>query len=72
MCDHCSEDPRDQAGHGERALLGLRILLSELPPGSDFQASDLEPLVSLIYDKLGPAIKKLEDYVPRLHPAGQI
>ena len=72
MCDHCSEDPRDAAGQGERALLGLRILLSELPPGSDFQSSDLAPLVSLIHDKLGPAIKKLEDYVPRLHPAGQI
>ncbi len=65
MCNRCSTDPRDAVGEAERALLGLRILVSELPPGTGADTSTLGALLGLIHDRLEPAAEKLQDYIPR-------
>lgn len=65
MCNLCSADPRDAVGEAERALLGLRILVNELPPGTGADAGTLGALLGLIHDRLEPASEKLQDYVPR-------
>jgi hypothetical protein len=65
MCNRCSSDPRDAVGEAERALLGLRILVNELPPGADVHANGLGALLGLIHDRLEPAADALQGYTPR-------
>ena len=65
MCNYRTHDPRDAAGEAEQALLGLRIMLNELPPGADVPANRIASLVGIIHDRLGPAVDQLQDYIPR-------
>lgn len=65
MCNRCSSDPRDAVGEAERALLGLRTLVNQLPLGGDISATGLGELLGLIHDRLEPAAEKLQDYIPR-------
>lgn len=65
MCNHCSSDPRDAAAEAGRALLGLRILVNELPRGSSADPNTLAALLDLIHDRLEPAVEKLQNYIPR-------
>lgn len=68
MCNRCSRDPRDAIGEADRALFGLRVLLSELPPDADVPASGIGPLLALIHDRMEGAADQVQDYVPRNHP----
>lgn len=65
MCNRCSSDPRDAVGEAERALLGLRTLVNQLPPGGDINPVGLGELLGLIHDRLEPASDTLQNYVPR-------
>jgi hypothetical protein len=64
MCEHSTPDPRDAAAVAERALLGLRRLVNELPPGTDIGSDGLGPLLDLIHDRMEPAVNSLQSYVP--------
>lgn len=66
MCNHCSPDPRDAVGQAGDALLGLSILINELPADSSVDVRGLGAILGLIHDRLNPAADKLQDYVPRL------
>lgn len=65
MCNHCSTDPRDKIYAAERALLGLRLLLAQLPASADVQAEPLSALVGLVHDQLEVAALQIEGYAPR-------
>ena len=65
MCNRCSSDPRDAVGEAERALLGLRTLVNELPAGAQVHAEGLGGLLGLIHDRLDSASESLQDYIPR-------
>ena len=65
MCSCTHPDPRDQLGYAESALFGFRMLLAELPPDADIPVRFLQPMVSLIHEALEPAVKQMENYVPR-------
>lgn len=68
MCNHCSTDPRDAIGEADRALFGLCLLVSELPPDADIPASGIGPLLSLIRNRMEGAADRIQNYVPREHP----
>ena len=68
MCNRCSSDPRDAIGEADRALFGLRLLVSELPPGADIPASGIGPLLALIHERLEGGAERIQSYVPREHP----
>lgn len=65
MCNTCSKDPRDAITDAERALFGLQLIISELPGDADIPSCGLAPLLTLIHDRLYPAVMQLDGYVPR-------
>ncbi len=64
MCNRCSRDPRDAVAEAEDALRGLRILVNKCGPSADLEGTGIGALLGLIHDRLGPAVEKLQDYVP--------
>lgn len=69
MCNRCDDDPRDVVGEAGAALRSLRRILAECPPGAEVPADSLSILVGLIHNRLDPAVDRLQDFVPRGHPA---
>lgn len=65
MCNHCQLDPRDALARADDALLGLSLLVADLPVGETVEARGLSALLVLIHEHLAPATQKLQDYVPR-------
>lgn len=65
MCNHCSSDPRDQISQAEQALWGLRLLMSQLPPGEDVSAEGVASIIGLIHERLNGAATAIQSYRPR-------
>lgn len=69
MCNHCSEDPRDELHGGVQALVGLRDLVADVQQGSgSFDLADpagFGALLDMVAQRLERASEKLQDYVPR-------
>lgn len=56
-------DPRDAADEAANALCGLAILVGDAD--GSLPARYLASLLLLIHDRLEPATRALQDYVPR-------
>lgn len=65
MCRICESDPRDAIAQGERALLGLRVMVGMVPPGEDIPVNVLGPLLDIIHDRIELAVEDIQNYVPR-------
>ena len=61
----CDEDPRDSIAYAGSALSGLRVILAQIPASSPVYPDGICALISLIHDRIDPAVDAIQGYVPR-------
>ena len=76
MCRNSTSDPRDDLVYGTKALSGICSLVADIhQSGANFERTspaELSELLDIVRDRIQGAADKLEDYVPRLHPAAKM
>lgn len=69
MCNHCTQDPRDQLHEGRLALRGLADLVLDLrSAGGSFEAvapTEFAELLDLVATRIDRAADGMAGYVPR-------
>ena len=59
------EDPRDAVAYADTALTGVCVMLNQQPRGETILAHLVAAVLSVISDRLAPAVTQLQDYVSR-------
>jgi hypothetical protein len=69
MCNHCTQDPRDQLHEGALALRAITDLVSDIrTSGGKFDCTgptELAELLDMVRQRIDQAADGLGDYVPR-------
>lgn len=69
MCNHCTEDPRDELVYGAMALEGIQNLVRDAgdqnPQFHITGPRELAELLDMVHQRISAAADKLQNYVPR-------